>query len=254
MNKLVHRSSLFLKRNSSTILTIGGTVGTIATAVMAVQATPKALALLEEAKKEKGEELTKQEVVKVAAPAYIPTVVVGVSTLVCIIGANVLNKRQQASLVSAYALVENSYKEYKKKALELYGKEADAHIRQEVVKDHYMEDDVPEEEDDGKELFYDEFSSRWFRSTLEEVLRAEYRMNRDLVMRGYVYLNEFYEYLDIEPVDPGYELGWSVDMLREESWQEWLDFSNTKTVMDDGLECYVVTMYQDPLPNFADYM
>lgn len=226
----------------------------VATTIMAIKATPKAQALLEEAKMEKGEDLTALEVVKVAGPTYIPTVVAGVSTLVCIFGANSLSKNQQASLVSAYALVENSYKEYKKKALELYGEEADTHIRQEVVKDHYAEDDIPDEEDDGKELFYDEFSSRWFRSTLVDVLRAEYRINRDLVMRGYAYLNEFYEHLDIEGVDPGYELGWSVDMLLEESWQEWLDFSNTKTVMDDGLECYIVRIYQDPYPNFADYM
>ena len=107
----------FLRRNSSTILTCIGAVGVVATAVMAVKATPKALELIENAKEEKGEELTKIEVVKVAGPTYIPAIVTGVATVACIFGSNVLNKRSQASLMSAYALLDNSYKEYKKKKL-----------------------------------------------------------------------------------------------------------------------------------------
>ena len=42
----------FLKRNASTILTCVGAVGVVATSVMAVKATPKALILLEKAKGE----------------------------------------------------------------------------------------------------------------------------------------------------------------------------------------------------------
>lgn len=83
------------------------------TAVMAVKATPKALRLIEEAEKEKGKKLTKTETVKVAWTPYIPTVLVGASTIACIFGANVLNKRRQAALMSAYALLDSSYKEYK---------------------------------------------------------------------------------------------------------------------------------------------
>lgn len=100
----------FWHRNVSTVLTCLGSVGLVATTVLSIKATPKALQLIEEAKEEKGEELTKWEKVKVAGPKYIPTVLVGVSTLVCIFGANVLNKRQQASLISAYALLDESYK------------------------------------------------------------------------------------------------------------------------------------------------
>ena len=55
---------LFVKRNASTILTCLGGVGVVATSVMAVKETPKAIRLIEEAEKEKGEELTKCEKVK----------------------------------------------------------------------------------------------------------------------------------------------------------------------------------------------
>ena len=52
MNKLVGKTKWFLKRNGSTILTIGGAAGVIATAVVAVKETPKALYLLEQAREE----------------------------------------------------------------------------------------------------------------------------------------------------------------------------------------------------------
>ena len=116
-------ANLFLKRNGSIILTVLGGAGVVATAVTAVKATPKAIKLIEVYEEQKGENLTMLEKVKVAGPNYIPAILIGVGTITCIFGANVLNKRTQASLMSAYALIDNSYKEYKKKVTELYGDE-----------------------------------------------------------------------------------------------------------------------------------
>ena len=90
MNNLLNNVERFLKRNSSTILTVIGATGMVATTVLAVSATPKVMRLLEEAEKEKGEELTMLETVCTAAPSYIPAAAVGVSTIACIFGANVL--------------------------------------------------------------------------------------------------------------------------------------------------------------------
>lgn len=251
MSNLLNRSKLFVKRNAPTILTYVGGAGVIVTAVMAVKATPKALILLEEAKKEKGEELTKVEIVKTAGPAYIPAAIVGVSTLTCIFGANVLNKRQQAALTSAYALINESYKDYRNKVEELYGKEVDDKIKKEIAKDKYEDGKVTVEED--KELFYDDFSSRYFQSTLYDVQHAEYRLNRELVMRDYVDVNEFYEWLGLEPIDAGYELGWSKGLNLAAYWQEWVDFTHSKVEMEDGMECHIVQMLSEPLPDFRDY-
>ena len=121
METLLRNTKVFWKRNGSTILTCAGAVGLVTTSVMAVKATPKALKKIEEAKEEKGEELTNLETIRVAGPTYIPTVLVGVSTIACIFGANVLNKRNQAALASAYALLDTSFKEYKGKLKEIYG-------------------------------------------------------------------------------------------------------------------------------------
>lgn len=251
MNKYLRQSQLFLKRSSSTILTCVGGVGVVATAVMAVKATPKALYLLEQAEKEKGEKLTKLEIVKTAGPSYIPSVAIGVTTIACIFGANALNKKQQASLMSAYALLDRSYKDYKKKVVDLYGDVVDDKIRAEVAKDKAKETDISVEP--GKKLFYDEFSERYFESTTEEVLRAEYEINHRLSEFAGVYLNDFYDLLGIPRVDYGDYMGWSSGELYECTWSSWLEFHHKKVPFDDGLEATIISMSFDPTFGFEDY-
>ena len=249
MNSLLQVTQQFIKKNASTILTCIGGAGVVATSVMAVKATPKAMKLIEKKKGEKGEDLTIVETVKTAGMQYIPAVVTGAATIACIFGANALNKRQQAALMSAYALLDNSYKEYKKKVDELYGEGSDQEIRDELAKDKYEETEVS----DGKRLFYDEFSERYFESTTEDVLRAEYNINRDLSEGGGVFLNEFYEYLGLDTVDYGDYLGWSSCELIESTWYCWIEFDHRKVVMDDGLECTIISMHFEPTFDFENY-
>lgn len=158
----------FLNRNASTILTCIGSAGVIITSVLTAKATPKAAYLLVKAKEEKGENLTVSETIKVATPAYIPAILTGVSTIACIFGANALNRRQQATLMSAYALLDNSYREYRDKVNELYGEDADKRVIEELAKDKYEEELVADE--DGKLLFYDTFAGCYFRSNIEKVV------------------------------------------------------------------------------------
>lgn len=251
MNKLVHRTKLFVGRNGSTILTGMAGVGLIATAVLTAKATPKALTRVDNARNEKGEELTKLETVVAAAPAYIPPILTGVATLACMFGATTLSKRQQASLISAYALLDNSYREYKQKVTELYGEDADDNVKSEIAKDKYKESDI--EPEDGMKLFYDEFSGRYFESTIENVQDAEYNINRDLSMRDYATLNEFYDYLGLIPIDGGDDLGWSTGMNHDHYWQSWIDFGHHKTIMDDGLEVIIITMFNEPMLGWYEY-
>lgn len=251
MNGLINGSKMFIKRNASTILTCLGGVGVIATSITAVKTTPKALRLLDEAKLEKREELSGVEKFKIAAPVYLPTILLGAGTLACIFGANILNKRQQASILSAYTLLETSYKEYKKKVIELYGEDSDINVRSEIAKDHYNETAIAVSDD--MQLFYDEFSQRYFESTLENVLRAEYTLNRMISVEYGVFLNDFYDLLGIDNVDYGDYLGWTDCELVETTWYSWLDFIHTKVVMDDGLECTIITMSSEPTFDFENY-
>lgn len=223
----------------------------ITTSVMAVKATPKAIELIEKAKKEKGGDLTRFEIVKTAGPVYIPSIITGAVTIVSIVGANKLNKRQQAALMSAYTLANTSYTDHKKKVEELYGKDANEKVSEAIAKDEYEKNDI--QVDDKKELFYDEFSKRYFESTVEDVQRAEYRINRDLHMQDAVTLNEFYDLLGLEPIDSGDELGWSTSGNFDAYWQTWIDFSHSKMVMEDGQECHIIRMMEEPNLYWNEY-
>ena len=255
MNSLLSKSQLFLKRNSSTILTCVGAAGVVATTVTAVKATPKALALLDQAKEEKGDELTTLETVKIAGPAYIPTAILGVSTLACIFGANILNQRSQASLMSAYALLDSGYKDYRKKVEELYGSEAGTQIRAGIAKDKYDEEytESSAEPEDGKRLYYDYYSDRYFEARPFDVQKAEYEVNRTLMMDDGVYLNEWYSLLGLEPLDHGNDFGWNTCANMDAYWQSWIDFHHEKVVMDDGLECIIISFGQEPYPDFEEW-
>lgn len=251
MNKLLNGSKLFVRKNASTILTCIGGAGVIATSVLAVRATPKALMLLENAKEEKGESLTKMEVVKTAGPAYIPAVLVGMSTIACIFGANALNQQRQAALMSAYALLDNAYQQYKSKVTDLYGEEANLRVREDMAKDKYAGGNgLP---NDDAILFYDEFSERYFNATMADILKAEYEVNKKLSNFGEVCLNEFYELVGLIKVDYGDYLGWSTVDLYEMYGERRVNFHHEKFILDDGLEGYIIVLSREPMPGFETH-
>lgn len=250
MDNLLNYSKLFLKKNASTILTCIGGVGVVVTSVMAVKATPKAISLINEAKDKKGETLTKFEMIRTTTPVYIPSILIGMSTIACIFGANILNKRSQAALMSAYALLDGSYKDYKNKTSKFYGEGETNRIKEELAKDKYEESDIKVEDDIM--LFYDEFSKRYFESTMYKVQHAEYLINRNIYMREYTTLNNFYEYLNIDGINGGDYLGWSERGNISRYGKSWTDFSHSKVIMDDGLECKIITMLTEPYPGFED--
>ena len=235
---LLNSSKLFLRRNSPTILTFLGAAGVVATSIAAAKATPKAMALLKKTKEEKGEELTKLEIVKVAGPAYIPAVAIGASTIACIFGANALNKKTQASIMSAYALLDTSYKQYKSKVKELYGENSDRNVKKEIAKDKFKDNDI--HINNEKILFFDFYSLRYFESTERLVLKAENRVNELLKLYGRASLNDFYESLGMPTAYTGYELWWNVQKCPS------VEFTHDITTMDDGLECCVISMSVEP--------
>lgn len=245
------KSNLFLKKNSATILTIAATAGVIITSVLSAKAAIKASRVLAHKEEEKGEKLTFEETISAIWTIYIPPVVAGMSTIACVFGANILNQRQQASLASAYALIDNSYKEYKAKLKELYGEEAHNNIVDAIAAEKCDEVHISAggltsaytqeiESDAEPRLFYDEYSGRYFETTIEKVLLAEYHLNRNYILRGFARLNEFYEFLGLEPTDYGETVGW--DICGEIYW---IDFNHRKAFIgddNDGFECYIIEM------------
>jgi len=251
MNQLMTKTQMYAKKNAPTFLTIMGGVGVVATTVSAIKATPKAVRLLDAAQEIKGDELTKLEKFKMVAPLYVPTIIYGATTILCIFGANILNKRHQASLVSAYALLDNSYKEYKKKVIELHGKDGELEIVEALVEEKYEKEEPKTDSDEL--LFYDKFSDRFFNSTMNNVLSTFYQLNRDLSTNYCATINDFYDYLDIPYIDGGDVLGWSVGMNSEAYWQEWVDFAVEEMTMEDGTKCHAIIIYQEPMIDFDEY-
>ena len=115
--KFINTATKTLKKHSPEILTGLGIAGMITTTVFAVRATPKALRLIEERKKQEDvTKLTPIETVQTCWKCYIPSVVIGAASTACIIGATSVSARRHAALATAYALSESSMKEYQEKA------------------------------------------------------------------------------------------------------------------------------------------
>lgn len=259
--KLCLKSRAFLKRNSSTILTGFGVVGVGGTIITTAVATHKAAKRIDAATEAKGEALTKTELVMTAAPVYIPVVLVAGSTIACIFGANVLNKRQQASLISAYALLDNTHKEYRGKLKELYGEEADIKIQDAIAKAK-RDDDMcayapglqGATRSEEKVLFYEPIRGEYFEASMNDVLNAEYHLNRNFALRGCASLNEFYDFLGLEKTDFGDAIGWSSNDFLEGGLTPWIDFDHRRTpVANDGLECYTINVEFAPTPGYDIY-
>lgn len=250
LRKIAGKTALYLKKSSPTILTGLSVVGIILTTVATAKATVKAVKIIEESENKKGEELTVSEKIAVAAPLYFPVTIFTAATIFCVVSANVLNKRQTASYISAYTLLESSYKQYKSKVKEMYGEDADREVEKAITKDEYKEKDIPETE--NKLLFYEPFSKQFFERTKEEVLLAEYHLNRNFALRGSSNLNELYSFLDLPKTDFGDNLGWSMDAGLAFYGYSWIDFEHEAVIMDDGRKCCVITMPFMPTADYED--
>lgn len=228
----------FLGKHSSTILTVLGATGVVATAILTAKAVPKAEEMLTEAYNKKGDALTTAEKIKASWKAYIPAALTGASTIACIFGINYLNTRNQASLMSAYALLDNTFKDYRNKANEVYGEDADSNIQHAVMKSKF--DEGMELHPDEAVLFFDHHSMRYFESTMENVKKAEQEFLEEFHARGYSCLNEYYDKLGIPRMSYGYQLGW-FDLESNDPYNcKELEFIYEEVPIKEDLTCWMV--------------
>ncbi len=266
MSNILTQSGAILKRHFPTILACVGAAGVVATAVLSAKAATKADELIKSDSKKNHDgdpyAYTKTEAVKSAWKCYIPTITVGTIAIVCIFGSNVLNRRQQAALASAYTLVSAAYTDYRNKVKELYGEETHQKIMESIASEKaekvyisapsFANDSYLDFGDaDGEtRLFYDSFSNRYFESTIPRVLQAEYRLNRNFMFAGSSSLNNFYEFLGLETTDFGSTVGWST--FDDDIY--WIDFNHSKIELEDGLECCVIDMAFEPTAEYREYI
>lgn len=246
----------FIKHNMPVILSVIGGIGVIATAVMSSKAAVEANEAIKNAEKESEEKLTNSDKVKIATPIYIPTILLGTGTLFCILSSSLLNQKNQASLTSAYMILNQTYKEYRNKVVELHGREMDDEIMDAIRIDHaegrYFHCDsgfgfdccINDFENMGeKVLFYDEISDRYFEKAPVDVVLAEYHLNRNLNYFGEIDLNTFYDFLGLSKTDNGDDLIWIPT-----DYYTWIDFSHPRKHLKDGTTYYMIHMPYEPLP------
>lgn len=260
-----------IKRYLPTILSFLACGGVVGTAVLAVKNHEKAKEQMIETinfyagdnKDEpylsttKDADISEKEKLIIYAKAHIPTALMGIGTMACIMGSNGINHNVQAGMISAYGLLNESYKDYRNNVIETHGVKEHKRIIDSIAVEkanppylssmgfvtHSQLNDADISKTQPKQLFYDEYSRRYFESTLSQVIEAEYHINRNFCLGKVVTANEWYEYLGIEQTIEGNELAW---YLGTEEELFWLDFDNTLCVMPDGTEYISISMVEGP--------
>ena len=176
VSKMINGARLFMTKHSPEILTGIGIAGMVTTTVLAVRATPKALALIEEAKKEHEEKLTPAKTIKATWKCYIPAAVMGTASTLCLIGARTVSARRTAALAAAYQISETALSEYREKVVETIGEKKEQVVRDAIAKDHVEAKPVSKSEviitEKGNTLCYDALSGRYFKSDIEQIKKG----------------------------------------------------------------------------------
>ena len=239
--RFAKQAELVLKRNAPTILTGAGVVGFIATTVVTIRATAKAVDKLPEISKtireakslEVTEEFTEKQKTEVLIRGYIhstaelakiysPTLALGSISIACVISGHGMMLKRQASLLAAYSALDAGFRAYRKRVADKIGvdEELELYRRPKMRALDQDEDDTgpPCEIIDMDDVmpspyarFFDETSPNW-RKTPEYnlmFLRAQQDWANDkLTSHGYLFLNEVYEALGLERSQLGQIVGW----------------------------------------------
>ena len=246
------------KRIVPALLAILSGAGVIATAVLAVKATPKALDRMEDkaASNTKSTDsfwetttraehialLSTEEKIRAAWKCYIPAGSVALATIGCIVGGAILNKGAQASIAGAYALVNESYKRFRTGAEDVFGPGAVSKIT-----GHMAREAIPEEEAKQLEISDDDFlcyewlTGNYFSLPRSDVFRAQHQLNKMYMESDVVSLNDYMNFLGVGDVEGGDDIVW----MREKR-ERGLKFENIYTELEPDFVCLVVTPMYEP--------
>jgi hypothetical protein len=247
--KFIKSTQMAIVKHSPEILTGIGVAGMITSTVLAVKATPKALELINEAKKkEHTDDLTPIETVKVTWKCYIPAAVTGAVSVACIIGASSVSLKRNAALATAYKLSETALSEYKEQVIETIGTKKEQTVREKVAQKQIDKNPVSVNEiyitGDGDTLFLDPLSQRHFKSDIERIRKAENVINKQMIhdICGSASLNDFYDEIGLERTDLGDIMGWHTEHL--------MDLDIMSGIAPNGKPCLVIGHHNAPIYNF----
>ena len=252
----IQKAKFLLNDNSTTILTGMGVVGTVSTAYLTGRSTFKAAQLIQKEEDklevlENGEhpnhpELTRFQKVKLVWQLYIPPGAICVTTITCIIFANKIASKKIAALTVASGISERALQEYKAKVEEKLTKRQSTDIRDEIAQDRVNKHPVGSREvilaGTGEVLCYDMASGRYFQSTVEEIKRAENKINHQLNNFMSASASEFYDELGLPPTTYTDSVGWNAD--------HHIEVQLSSVLSTDNRPCLAIDFVHPP---FADY-
>lgn len=242
-------------KHAPLILTGIAVTGAIGSVGMAIRATPKALVLLEQKKKQIAREhdipieeveLTVGETIQTAGKCYIPSFALLAVSVGCMFGAQHINSQRQLGWAALYSATKNASEAYERQVIRHIGEEQNNEIHQKVIKQQLIDHPASKSEviqtGKGPYLCYDTVSGRYFMSDIETIRRVVNDLNQKMISIMYVSLNEFYQELGLMPIDLGYDNGWNIDEL--------IDIRFSTMMSDEGQPCLVLQYMTKPRYSF----
>lgn len=245
-SRLIAKTSFKIKKHSPEILLATGIVASVAGTVVACKATLKVDAVIKEHKEnvEKineglnneeykdiyNENDAKKDLTKAYAitagkliKLYAPAIALEAISISCLVGSHTILKKRNVALMTAYTVLENSYKKYRKNVIDKLGKDADDEFRlgiktEEVEtideKGKKKKETVTKIDDNSPSVyakFFDELSDYYRKDPNYNLLflkKQQNWANDRLRAQGYLFLNDVYESLGIPKTPDGQFVGW----------------------------------------------
>lgn len=245
--QLLNKAGQYTKDHLPEILTIAATIGVGGTIYLTRKATKAEILLQNEGKMTALEPIEKLETY---ARLYWPVLIAGGGSILCLWGAHILDKRREANLLTAYMAMGQAFERYRE-TVKMNVDEA----TYQKIEDSYktVECLYPTETDDNELLWYEPHYGKFFNATLEDVLRAEYKVNREMALSGAADLATFFSEIGIYPTNGSDQVGWSLDAGMVFYGYGWIEFIHEQMSTDDGLEYYYIKTPFEPTPDFLDY-
>jgi hypothetical protein len=248
VTKFIKDTGTFMSKHTPELLTGFGIAGMITTTILAVKATPKALALIEKEKERQWvDELRPVDVVKTTWKCYLPATILGAASVGCLVGSSAVSLKRNAVLATAYKLSETALTEYKDKVVETIGEKKEKLVREAVAEDKVKQTPVKNNEvivtGKGKTLCLEPTSMRHFESDAETIRRAVNELNRRMRDEMYISLNEFYYELGLEGTDLGDMMGWNINIA-------YIDVTFTSALTPNDEPCLALVYNTAPIYDF----
>ncbi len=200
----------WLVKHSPTILTWTGILGFGGAIVSAVNATPKALAIIHE-----GELTEPKQVIKHCWQLYVPCAIFSGLSIACILAAGSVQGKKIAALTSAYALGEKAFTQYKDSVKKIMGDKKEMNVRDDVAKT--VVETITEADENrihntggGDDLCYEAMTGRLFRSNIETLRRIENDVNQKLLHGDLISIGDIFFMMGLPDTGIGEMFHWDM--------------------------------------------